>query len=128
MPHSNVSPQTRKRSKELRKNLTLGEKRMWDLLRQFNRQGARFRRETPIGPYIADFAWLSRKLVVEVDGDHHGLPEQRQHDENRDGFLASQGFKVLRFESADMLESVEGAYLLINNEMQSFSQKDPIHA
>ncbi len=71
MPHSNITPKTRERAKRLRRELTKAEAAMWNMLRDLRPYGARFRRETPIGPYIADFAWLSARLIVEVDGDSH---------------------------------------------------------
>lgn len=83
---------------------------MWVLLRQFNERGARFRRETPIGPYIADFAWLSRKLVIEVDGDSHALEAGLRHDARRDGFLKTEGYRVMRFENARILKAEESVY------------------
>jgi very-short-patch-repair endonuclease len=51
--------------------MTKAEKAMWGILKDFNAQGASFRRETPIGAFIADFAWLSRRFVIEVDDDSH---------------------------------------------------------
>jgi len=80
---------------------------MWNMLRDLRPYGARFRRETPIGSYIADFAWLSARLVVEVDGDSHETDPGRRRDARRDTFLRSNGFTVLRFENEQVLR---GAY------------------
>lgn len=115
MPHSNIKPQTRKRARQLRSNKTRAEAIMWNLLRQFKPFGARFRRETPIGPYIADFAWLSKKIIVEVDGDSHFVGNGPYHDGRRDNWLHQQGYKVLRFTNSDILESEEGVYLQIQD-------------
>ncbi len=71
MAHSNIDETTRTRARTLRRERTHAERKMWDILRDFRPRGASFRRETPIGPYIADFAWLSARIVVEVDGDSH---------------------------------------------------------
>ncbi len=126
MPHSNISRLTRIRAKELRGKRTKAEMLMWNLLREFNRNGTKFRWETPIGPYIADFAWLSARIVIEVDGDTHSSAHGREHDLNRDEFMRKQGFNVLRFSNADIGESLEGAFLQINDILpQPRAIKDP---
>jgi very-short-patch-repair endonuclease len=104
MPHTNITPKTRETAKRLRRELTKAEAAMWNMLRDLRPHGARFRRETPIGPYIADFAWLSARLVTEVDGDSHETEQGRMHDLQRDRFLIEQGFKVLRFDNAQVLD------------------------
>ena len=103
MPHSNIDPKARKRARTLRSELTKAEREMWDLLRDLRPRGARFRRETPIGPYIADFAWLSARVIVEVDGDDHETDHGRAHDMRRDEFLRKQGFTVLRFDNDQVI-------------------------
>jgi very-short-patch-repair endonuclease len=117
MPHSNIAPETRARAKRLRRQMTNAEAAMWNLLREFRPRGARFRRETPIGPYIADFAWLSARIVVEVDGDSHELREGRRHDAQRDRFLRSQGFTVLRFDNLDVTKRSEWVFASIEKEL-----------
>jgi very-short-patch-repair endonuclease len=102
MPHSNIEPVTRTRARTLRRKLTRAEQAMWDMLRDLRPYGACFRRETPIGPYIADFAWLSARLVIEVDGDSHETDKGRAHDAARDRFLIAQGFAVLRFDNGQI--------------------------
>jgi len=86
---------------------------MWNLLRDFRPRGARFRRETPIGPYIADFAWLSKKIVVEVDGDSHETDEGRAHDRVCDAWMREQGYTVLRFDNADLTDAEDHVFLEI---------------
>ena len=98
MPHSNIELVALKRARRLRSKLTKAERDMWDMLRDVRPYGARFRRETPIGPYIADFAWLSARLVIGVDGDTHEALAGRSHV-RRDAFLKAQGFTVLRFDN-----------------------------
>lgn len=107
MPHSNIEPKTRTRAKALRRQLTNAEYRIWNLLRSFRRRGARFRRETPVGPYIADFAWLSARIIVEVDGDSHASDAGMKHDERRDLFLSGQGFRIMRFDNNDVIFAEE---------------------
>jgi very-short-patch-repair endonuclease len=104
LPHSNIAPKTRNRAKKLRTELTKAEAAMWNMLRDFRPRGARFRRETPIGPYIADFAWLSARVIVEVDGDSHETSRGKSHDIQRDQFLRNEGFSILRFDNAQVID------------------------
>ncbi|OWV79349.1 hypothetical protein ATY78_10930 [Rhizobium sp. R635] len=118
MPHSNITPKTRERAKRLRRELTKAEAAMW--LRDLRPYGARFRRETPIGPYIADFAWLSARLIVEVDGDSHETTAGRRHDLARDAFLRNQGFDVLRFDNAQVLDGPDYVFITIEKHAAPF--------
>lgn len=120
MPHSNIAPKTRSRAKKLRTELTKAEARMWSLLRDFRPRGARFRRETPIGPYIADFAWLSKKIIVEVDGDSHETDHGRAHDQKRDAWLRDQGYTVLRFDNSDLFDAEDYVCLELEKKIGGF--------
>ncbi len=125
MPHSNIQPKTRTRAKELRRELTKAETEMWNMLRDLRPRGARFRRETPIGPYIADFAWLSARVIVEVDGDSHETLHGRKHDIQRDRFLRNQGFTILRFDNAQVLDGPDYVFLTIEQAVTPFLQIEP---
>lgn len=78
--------------------MTEPERALWQDLRRGKIPGTRFRRQVPIGPYIADFACLRTKLVVELDGSQH--VERAHYDDKRSAFLKAQGFRVLRFWNA----------------------------
>jgi very-short-patch-repair endonuclease len=67
--------------------------------------GNRFRRQVPIGPYVVDFACLKARLVIEVDGAQHALDTDR--DDRRSAWLASQGFRLVRFWDNDVLLQIE---------------------
>jgi len=99
---------------------------MWDMLRDLRPYGARFRRETPIGPYIADFAWLSARLVVEVDGDSHETDEGRRHDTRRDAFMREQGFKVLRFDNAQVIGGPDYVFIEIQKHASPFLKEKAV--
>ena len=100
-----IDPHTRANAKRLRATPTPQERRIWAGLRDLNRAfGAHFRRQAPIGPYIADFADYGARLVIEIDGGQHGGAE----DTARDAFLARQGFRVLRFWNFEVVESFDG--------------------
>jgi very-short-patch-repair endonuclease len=113
MAHSNIDETTRTGARTLRRERTKAEQKMWDILRDFRPRGASFRRETPIGPYIADFAWLSARIIVEVDDDSHETDQSRLHDRKRDAFLAAQGFTVLRFDNDQVIENPDHVCLEI---------------
>lgn len=82
-------------ARTLRKNLTDAERCLWLRLRKRQINGYKFRRQFPLGTYIADFVCLEARLIVEVDGGQHA--EQTGKDKQRDEWLISQGFRVLRF-------------------------------
>ena len=81
------------RARSMRREPTLAEKQLWKLLRD-RRLGLKFRRQVPMGDYIADFACFEAALVVEADGAAHRDPA---YDAARDRWFAEQGFRVLRF-------------------------------
>ena len=113
MPHSNIELRVRQRARRLRKKRTLGEKAVQEYLRALRPFGARFRREAPIGPYIVDFAWLSARIAIEVDGASHDLPGRAERDLERDAFLRSQGFRVIRVRDTDIIGNSADAFARI---------------
>ena len=92
---------TIKRARRLRRTPTRAEEFFWSLVRDRALDGLRFRRQVPIGFYVADFACLSARLVIEADGGVHAL--RTFDDARRDGWLTSQGFRVLRFSNSEIL-------------------------
>jgi very-short-patch-repair endonuclease len=84
------------KARNLRIRATESERKLWELLRKRQIHGHRFRRQFPIGPFIADFVCLERRVIIEVDGDIHESPGRRDADIERDMWLASQRFRVLR--------------------------------
>ena len=104
-------PRTRKpntaRAQKLRRSMTDAERRLWWHLDRVPVAARHFRRQVPIGPYIADFALLTERLVIEVDGDHHGREPFAEADRARTAWLESQGFQVLRFSNAQVAREIE---------------------
>lgn len=92
----------------LRRRTTAAEDRLWRDLRRVPVIGSHFRRQVPIGPYVADFACLSERLVVELDGGHHGEDAQSRRDGERTAWLEGEGYRVLRFWNREVLENLEG--------------------
>ncbi|HKP23191.1 MAG TPA: endonuclease domain-containing protein [Dongiaceae bacterium] len=105
-------------ARQLRKNMTDAERALWRLLRQRQIHGVRFRRQVPIDQYIADFACLEMKLVIEADGGQHS---ESQTDKVRDAYLRSQGFFVLRLWNNDILTNSDGVYRVITETVERLS-------
>jgi very-short-patch-repair endonuclease len=104
------------RARALRNNPTDAEKRLWRHLRQRQLGGHRFRRQVPIGPYVADFVCLEQRLIIEVDGGQHAVEAAR--DEIRTAWLESQRFSVVRFWNNDVLGNTEGVLEVIKRELE----------
>ena len=113
MPHDEVSQFQRIRAKQLRRVMTRAETLLWRHLKAHRLARLGFRRQVPMGNYIADFVAHSCKVVVEVDGESHDFEERVRHDEKRDAWFASRGYRVLRFTNEDMLKNLEGVALAI---------------
>jgi len=86
-----------------RKEPTEAEDMLWQALRNRQLDGYKFRRQHQIGSFIADFACISEKLVVEVDGEYHNTAEQKEFDEARTAYLNGAGFRVVRFTNQQVL-------------------------
>lgn len=106
MPNDSVQ-----RARNLRVNQTDAERRLWSHLRNRAFFGFKFRRQTPVGPFIADFLCEERKLIIELDGGQHDA--QAEADARRSNYLRSQGYRVIRFWNNDMLANTEGVLTLI---------------
>jgi very-short-patch-repair endonuclease len=98
-----------------RRQQTKEEKELWRALRAGRFAGFKFRRQHPVGNYFLDFYCPAAKLSVELDGFEHGLPQQHQHDEVREQFLASKGIEELRFWNHQWRASRETVLLEIWN-------------
>jgi very-short-patch-repair endonuclease len=121
MPHSAITKRTRRQARTLRHSPTDAERKLWYLLRSLKPLGMHFRRQAPIGIYIADFVWHQGKLVIELDGYQHA-ETRASYDAKRTDWLRSQGYRVLRFWNNDVLKtprSVGEAILLAARESES---------
>ncbi|MGA0544856.1 endonuclease domain-containing protein [Brevundimonas sp. VNH65] len=97
-----------KRARELRRKMTLPEVLLWQAIGGERLDGARFRRQHSIGPYILDFYSDAAKLAVEIDGVVHDHPDQVAHDDARSRWLALRGIKVYRIAARDVLGNLQG--------------------
>jgi very-short-patch-repair endonuclease len=112
---------TLKRARDLRKNMTEAEKRLWYLMRRHNLESKLFRRQVPIDHYIVDFACLSERLLIEIDGGQHA--SQIAQDERRTAWLEARGFRVMRFWNNDVLGNTQGVLEVIVRALEEQAAK-----
>lgn len=106
------------RARKLRENQTDVEGKLWRRLRRRQLNGAKFRRQHPIGPFIVDFCCVETGLVVELDGGQHA--DRTNADEQRTKVIEGCGYSVLRFWDNEVTSNLEGVLERINGEL-----KDP---
>jgi very-short-patch-repair endonuclease len=92
------------RARTLRKNMTEAERKLWGRLRE-QQLGIRFRRQVVLGRYIVDFACLTPKIIIEVDGSQHA--DNLHYDEQRTKWLESLGYRVLRYWNNEVLNNLD---------------------
>ena len=94
-------------ARDLRRRQTPAETVLWQLLRDRQLLGFKFRRQHQFGDYIADFYCREAELVIECDGCVHETNEQWRHDQKRDAYMISQGLRVLRFTNSEIMEDTK---------------------
>ncbi len=105
LSRTRVNFEMRQKARSLRLQATKAESLLWYELREFKAEGLKFRRQSPIGPYIVDFVCPAAKFIVEVDGDCHETEAGKQHDANRDAYLKSLGYVVVRVDEPDVIDN-----------------------
>jgi very-short-patch-repair endonuclease len=95
------------RARRLRNSSTLAEEALWERLRDRKVDGLKFRRQVPVGPYVADFFCHELRLVLELDGPIHEAETQASHDLNRDANLRALGYRVLRITNREIENDLE---------------------
>jgi very-short-patch-repair endonuclease len=106
------------RARQLRKDMTSAERLLWWALCKRMLDGARFRRQHPLGSYTVDFVCLERMLVVEVDGGQHAEPTQHVHDAARTYWLEGEGYAVVRVWNRDVFTNLDGVLATIYAALQ----------
>jgi very-short-patch-repair endonuclease len=96
----------RDRARILRRDLTDAERKLWNELRNRKLLGVKFRRQFPVGPYVADFCAIECALIIELDGGHHG--EMLESDRIRTEFLKSLEYRVVRFWNNEVTDDLDG--------------------
>jgi very-short-patch-repair endonuclease len=108
VPHAKVSEGQRNRAKQLRQTMTRAETLLWRYLKAHHIDGIAFRRQVPMGRFIADFVSHAARVVVEVDGESHDFGTRQCADLKRNQWFASQRYAVLRFTNEQVLKNLEG--------------------
>ena len=103
--------------------MTASERVLWEALRRFN---LHIRRQAPMGRYVLDFVHHGARLVIEVDGGRHDLPEAQLHDAERDAWLNAQGYRVLRIRDRDAFGDADAVADRIAAEIQRSPPNQPI--
>ncbi|MDI1270327.1 MAG: DUF559 domain-containing protein [Polaromonas sp.] len=110
-------------AKSLRRDMTDGECLLWQRLRG-EQLGFKFRRQHPMGAYVADFACLAPRLIVEIDGSQHG--DRQAYDGRRDTFFSRQGFEVMRFPANLPFSDLQSMVEAIFNRLNELASAAPI--
>ena len=103
-------------AKENRRKMTESESVLWEALRRLH-CGYHFRRQHPIGDFIADFICLKKKLVVEVDGGFHNNPMQQQNDQMRTDYLERKGYTVIHFKNEEISDDLHEVIMRIKEQL-----------
>jgi very-short-patch-repair endonuclease len=111
MKHKRTTPKVFAHAKELHRNLTPAEAKLWTKLRAHRMAGVHFRNQHAIGSYIVDFCAPRKKLIIELDGGQH--LEQEEYDTERTAFFKSKGYQVLRFWNNDVLHDLDSVLKVI---------------
>ena len=109
------SEKTRTHARALRQNQTPAENWLWKMVRAHRFSGFKFQRQVPVGPFIVDFYCHQKRLVIELDGGQHNLPEALKYDSLRSDFLRQQGLCILRFWNNEVLQQKEAVLQKIWN-------------
>jgi very-short-patch-repair endonuclease len=111
------------RARSLRRQMSLPEVLLWRALRT-RPEGFKFRRQHPIGGYVADFACLSARLLIEIDGGAHEFGDQARIDALRQADLERTGFAVLRIAARDVLDDLDAIVRMV---VTQFEARAPLH-
>ena len=103
----------------LRITSTLAEQILWDALRNKKLNGHKFRRQHPIAGFIADFYCHKARLIIEIDGEIHDLPDYSEHDEGRTYMLENQGIKLIRFKNTEIRENLDSVLKQIESILEN---------
>jgi very-short-patch-repair endonuclease len=120
-----ASELTFKNARRLRKPLTPAENTLWQMLRNRGLLGLKFRRQHPLGPFIADFYCHELCLVIEIDGPIHEQELIKQYDKERERYLSALGLIVIQFTNEDVMSNPEVISLEISKLVQSRGSSRP---
>ncbi len=111
-------------ARRLRKDAMSAERRLWMGVRREALEGFKFRRQVPLGPYLADFACLEARLVIEIDGATHSSDAEIGRDASRQAALNSFGYAVLRFHNDEVYHNLEGVLETIRLKLRELRPRE----
>jgi very-short-patch-repair endonuclease len=120
--HKRTTPKIFARAKQLHRNMSPAEEKLWQHLRAHRMGDVHFRNQHAIGNYIVDFCAPRRKLIIELDGSHH--LNQKEYDEERTKYLELRGYRVLRFWNHDVMNHIDDVLNVIWNVLHE-ETRDP---
>jgi len=123
--HFGASPDIFEKAKVLRNNMTLAENKLWEKLNKKQLPGFKFRRQHPIGTFIADFYCHALKLVIEIDGEYQEDEAQTDYDNGRTYEINKLGITVIRFKNAEIMTNINGVLNRISEMAQERQQQLP---
>jgi very-short-patch-repair endonuclease len=126
MRRENLRDITHLRADQLRRNTTDAEKKLWRHLRRLELDGSHFRRQVPFGPYIADFACVVARLLIEIDGSQHAEERKKVRDEARTRWLEKEGYRVLRFWNNDIAKNIDGVMEAVYAALHGLLSAEPV--
>ncbi len=109
------TPKLNNIARTLRTRSTIAEHFLWKRLRNRQLDGLKFRRQEPVGNYVADFLCSESHVIVELDGGQHGADAHMQHDAERTAYLRLHGYTVLRFRNTEVIRNMENALQYIRD-------------
>ena len=112
-------------AKDLRKNMTHAEMILWNNLKA-GINGLKFRRQHPIGIYVADFYCHKIKLIIEIDGSIHNKPETKNYDIKREKDLVDWGYKLIRFSNDEVNQALEKVLLTIKIKVEELTKLNSV--
>ncbi len=115
-------------ARQLRKNETAAEKKLWQELRNRKLDGHKFIRQAPAGHYIADFLCREQKVIVEVDGATHSADAEIASDKRRTAHLEQLGYKIIRLQNSEVLQAMDQATMAIREALAHSPSPAPLAA
>ena len=115
--HKRTTPKVFGHAKQLHRNMTPAEVKLWARLRAHRLEGVHFRNQHAIGNYVVDFCAPRKKLIIELDGSQH--LEQEEYDKERTEYLESKGYKVIRFWNKDVMKDINSVIRAIMQSVDS---------
>ncbi len=125
MPHTSVTDQMLDNARQLRKTMTKAEQVLWQMVRAYRLDGFAFRRQVPIGQYIADFVCHGARLIIEIDGMQHREPSAAGADRTRAAWFRSRGYRVLRFTNDEVVDDRDRVIAVIRELLADRTGRSP---